>query len=99
MLLPSHIDQIKNACIKNQVKSLFAFGSVTTGKFNETSDVDLLVEISESDPLLYSDRYFNLKDQLHRILQRPIDLLELNAIRNPVLRQEIDKTKVLIYGA
>ena len=99
LLLSGQIDQIRNACRSNQVKSLFAFGSVTTGRFHEASDVDLVVEIAESDPLVYSDRYFNLKEQLRTILQRPVDLLELNAIRNPVLRREIDKTKVLIYGA
>jgi len=50
------------------------------------------------DQLEYTDHYFELQFQLEQILQRKIDLLEQKAIRNPVLKQEIDRTKVLVYG-
>lgn len=96
--LADHNDQIKLLCAKIGVKSLFAFGSVTTTRFNSESDIDLLVDIDDSDPIEYSDRYFKLKFQLEQLLRRHIDLLESKAIRNPYLRQEIDKTKVLVYG-
>ena len=56
-----HIDQINQLCDANNVKSLFAFGSVTNNKFNADSDIDLVVEIAENDPLSYADNYFNLK--------------------------------------
>ena len=77
---------------------MFAFGSVTRNELNENSDIDLVVEIDESDPLSYTDHYFDLKEKLENLLKRPIDLLEEKAIRNPFLRSEIEKTKVLIYG-
>jgi uncharacterized protein len=93
-----HIDQIKQACNANKVKSLFAFGSVTTDKFQPDSDIDLVVDIDENDPLEYSDYYFNLKFELEKLLNRQIDLLEQKAIRNKFLKEQIDKTKVLVYG-
>jgi predicted nucleotidyltransferase len=96
--LNQQIDQIREACSINQVKRLFAFGSVTRNELRENSDIDLVVEIDESDPLSYTDYYFDLKEKLENLLKRPIDLLEEKAIRNPLLRSEIDKTKVLIYG-
>lgn len=96
--LTTHIDQIKRICSMNKVKSLFAFGSVTTDKFRADSDIDLVVEINENDPISYSDSYFNIKFQLEQLLKRPIDLLEKKAIRNPYLKEQIDNTKVLIYG-
>ncbi|MFI5222350.1 MAG: nucleotidyltransferase family protein, partial [Bacteroidia bacterium] len=96
--LSLYIDQIKNLCSNNKVKSLFAFGSVTTDKFKPDSDIDLIVEIDEKDPLSYSDSYFNLKFQLEQLLKRRIDLLEQKAIHNPYLKKEIDQTKVLLYG-
>lgn len=82
----------------NKVRSLFAFGSVTRDDFNDTSDVDLLVDIDENDPFKYTDLYFNLKTKLEDILSRQVDLLEERAIRNSLFRQELDRTKVRIYG-
>lgn len=94
----SNLEQIKKLCVSNKVKSLFAFGSITNAKYNIESDIDLMVEIEENDPLNYSDYYFRLKSQLQNLLNRNIDLLEQKAIRNPYLKKEIDQTKVLIYG-
>lgn len=96
--LSKHIDQIKGLCDKYSVEALFAFGSVLTDKFNGESDIDLVVDISSEDPLTYSDNYFELKFQLEKIFNRKIDLLEQKAIQNPYLKQQIDKTKVLLYG-
>jgi predicted nucleotidyltransferase len=94
----THIDQINKLCISNKVKALFAFGSITTDRFRSDSDIDLIVEIDEKDPLSYSDYYFSLKSELENLLRRHIDLLEQKAIKNPFLKSEIDQTKVLIYG-
>lgn len=96
-ILDRHIDQINRLCELNKVNSLFAFGSVTTDKFRPDSDIDLVVDIDDNDPISYSDKYFNLKFQLEEILKRQIDLLEQKAIRNKFLKNEIDRTKVLIY--
>ncbi|HET6244203.1 MAG: nucleotidyltransferase domain-containing protein [Bacteroidetes bacterium] len=96
--ITTHIDQIKKLCYLNKVKTLFAFGSITSDKYRPDSDIDLVVDIEENDPISYSDSYFNLKFQLENLLHRQIDLLEQKAIRNPFLKEQIDKTKVLIYG-
>ena len=98
MILNQHISQIIKLCELNTVNSLFAFGSVTTDKFSSDSDIDLVVDINDSDPISYTDKYFNLKFQLEKLLQREIDLLEEKAIRNKFLKSEINRTKVLIYG-
>ena len=90
--------QIENLCALCNVRTLFAFGSVTTDLFRPDSDIDLVVDIDSNDPLVYSDNYFNLKFQLENLLHRHIDLLEQKAIRNPYLRRQIDQTKVLVYG-
>ena len=97
-LLTKHIDQIRKLCGSNKVRSLFAFGSVLTDDFRVDSDIDLVVDIDEKDPLSYSDSYFNLKFQLEQLFQRKIDLLEQKAIRNPFLKAQIEQTQVLIYG-
>lgn len=96
-VISDHIEQIKNLCGQHSVKSLFAFGSVTGDRFKADSDIDLVVDIDAPDPIEYTNHYFELKFQLEQILRREIDLLEHNAIRNPFLKQEIDRTKVLVY--
>lgn len=41
-----------NLCHKYQVKKLYVFGSSVTSHFDEvSSDIDLLVEIDEEDPI------------------------------------------------
>jgi len=89
---------IKRLCSENKVISLFAFGSAVRNELKENSDIDLLVDIEGTDPFEYTDHYFNLLEQLEKLLQRPIDLLETRALKNPFLKAEIDRTKVAIYG-
>jgi len=93
-----HIEQVKKLCDSNEVKSLFAFGSVLKNQLLPDSDIDLIVDIDDQDPLSYSDKYFDLKFNLEKIFGRKIDLLELKAIRNRFFKREIDRTKLQIYG-
>jgi len=97
-LITLNIDTIKALCDKYHVKTLFAFGSVTRDELKPTSDIDLIVDIESNDPLIYSDHYFGLKFQLEQLLKRNVDLLELRAIKNQYLKQNIENSKVLLYG-
>ncbi len=92
------IIQIKELCEINKVKSLYAFGSVVRDDFNIDSDIDLVVDFNEKDPFTYTDLYFNLKSKLEELLKRQIDLIEERAIKNPIFKQQLEKTKVKIYG-
>ena len=93
-----YISEIKRLCELNNVKSLFAFGSVTREDFNDNSDIDLVVDFNENDPFIYTDLYFNLKSKLEELLRRQVDLIEERGIRNKFFKSELDKTKVKIYG-
>ena len=80
-------------CEKHKVKRLFAFGSVLTSRFTEKSDIDLVVDFDkEVEQVDYVNNFFDLRDALSAIFHRD------KAIRNPVLRRNIDRTKSLIYG-
>ena len=98
MYLDKYQGDIKKLCRQNKVKSLYVFGSVLTDKFNEKSDIDLLVDIDSNDPLVYADNYFNLKFALQELFNRPIDLLERKAMKNQYIIENIDRSKSLIYG-
>ena len=90
--------QIADLCRRYSVERLFAFGSVLTDRFNDESDVDLIVDIADESPLEYADNYFNLKFGLSDLFGRPVDLLENKALRNAQMKKHIDESKQLIYA-
>jgi predicted nucleotidyltransferase len=46
----------------------------------------------------YGDNYFDFKFSLQDILNRPVDLLEDQAIKNPCFKKELFKKKVTDYN-
>ncbi|WP_207421162.1 nucleotidyltransferase family protein [Desertivirga brevis] len=97
-MIERHSSLISKLCESHKVKSLYAFGSVLTDKFNSQSDIDLIVDFEPLDVLDYADNYFDLKFALQDALNRPVDLLEDKAIKNPYFRKTIDQQRQLIYG-
>jgi len=85
-------------CKQYHVKTLYVFGSALTDGFGSDSDVDLIVAFNEIPVEDYADNYFDFKFSLQDIFNRPIDLLEEQAIKNPYLLQNINRHKQLIYG-
>lgn len=97
-LIESNIEKIKLLCEKYHVHSLFVFGSAIKDSFTNESDIDLVVDFENFDIKEYADNFYDLKEQLEVIFKRPVDLLEEKGIRNPFLRKQIEKEKLLIYG-
>jgi predicted nucleotidyltransferase len=97
-IIDRNIEKIKALCSKHKVSRLFVFGSVLTDRYNQSSDIDFVVDFSDVDIYNYADNYFDLKTSLENLLNRQIDLLEEKAINNPYLRKSIDSSKKLIYG-
>jgi len=97
-----NIEDYKNIlselCRQRNVKTLYVFGSVLTNRFNADSDVDFIVSFNQMPVEDYADNYFDLKFALQDTLQRPIDLLEEQAIKNPYFLKNIDQNRQLIYG-
>lgn len=84
------------ACREFKVKRLDLFGSLARGEENADSDVDLLVEFEEPDQHP-SKRFFGLLHYLEDTLERGVDLLTVNSLRNPYLRRRVLKEKMNIY--
>lgn len=97
-LIENNIQKIIDLCKRHKVHKLFVFGSVLTNRFNDDSDVDLVVDFNKAEVEDYFDNYFDFKYSLQDLLGREIDLLEEQAIRNPYLKKNVDSTKMLIYG-
>lgn len=97
-LIENNIQRIIALCKEHKVGKLFVFGSILTNRFNEKSDVDMVVDFDKVDLEDYADNYFDFKLSLEDLLGREVDLLEDKAIHNPILRKNIDKSKRLVYG-
>lgn len=93
-----NIHIIKKLCEEYGVRTFSAFGSVTRDDFGSDSDIDFVVDFNENDPFKYTDLYFQLKEKLENLLNRPIDLIEERAVKNKFFKKELDETKILIYG-
>lgn len=99
-LIEINLQKILELCRKYKVKTLAVFGSILTDKFNDHSDVDLLVDFEAVDPdtFDYVSNYFGLRDALETLLNRKIDLVENGSNLNPVFKAIVDKKKRTIYG-
>ncbi len=87
-LLKAH--KIANACV---------FGSVLTQDFTKESDVDFIVNLEEGlAPVEAGTHLWNLYDDLKILLNREVDILTERSLKNPYLIQEINNTKLPIYG-
>ena len=84
-------------CEQNGVLRLYAFGSVLRDDFNRKSDVDLIIELSQEDPIERGEMMLLLWDKFEILFKRKVDLLSSKPIRNPFLAKEIESTKQLIY--
>ena len=61
-LIEMNIDKIIALCRKYKVAKLWVFGSILTPRFDDESDVDLLVDFDEQhiDLLDYADNFFQV---------------------------------------
>lgn len=95
--LDKHV--IAAVCERFGVRRLSVFGSAVTGDFSpERSDVDFLVEF-DTDLKSRFDAYFGLKEELERILGRPVDLVMPKALENPYFAASVERSRQELYAA
>jgi hypothetical protein len=96
-IVKENIEALKTLCSVYHVKSLYAFGSVCTDKFNSNSDIDLLVSFDSMDYSDYADAYLELAEKLENLLRHPVDLITDKSLNNPYFIESVNQTKVPIY--
>lgn len=99
-LLEGIIPSVSDLCRAHKVKRLSVFGSILTDRFNDQSDVDLLVDFYRADheEWDYVSNYFNFRDALEGLFGRRVDLIEESGLRNKYFIANINRTKQIIYG-
>ena len=90
-------DAIARACEQYGVARLRVFGSVLTERFDPArSDVDFLVEYKPDVERTFH-ALFALRDELQRIVGRPVDLIDVRNIRNPYFARSAYKSAEDVY--
>lgn len=85
-------------CRKWRVREFSLFGSALREDFGPESDLDLLVSFEPEAPWSLFD-LMEMKEELETQLGRPVDLVEMEALRNPWRKREILRTREVIYAA
>lgn len=96
-LSAAQLKKIRALCPRYRVAGLYLFGSALTGHFRADSDVDFLVRFQEMPLLEYADNYFCFLDALRNVVNREVDLVIEKDLSNPILIEEINANKALIY--
>jgi predicted nucleotidyltransferase len=93
-------EELRALCRRFHVQRLDLFGSAARGDFDPGhSDIDFLVEFDRSAGQHPFDAYFGLKEGLEELFDRPVDLGEVGAVRNPYLKASIDGSREPVFEA
>ena len=94
------VKELVDLCKNRRVRRLALFGSAATDSFDRSSsDLDLIVEFKPMSPVQHADNYFGLIEDLQQLFEVPVDLIELEPIRNPFFRQAVAETEEVLYEA
>lgn len=98
--IEQHRAQIQELCRKYGVKRLELFGSAARGDFDVAqSDLDFLVLYDHAHQGAAHIRYFGLLEELERLFGRKIDLVDIEAARNPYFVAEALRNRMRLYAA
>jgi hypothetical protein len=96
---PAIVDRIRELCVGHGVSRLEMTGSAARDDFDPTrSDVDLLVEFLPGTRVS-ALQFVELSDALEQAFGRRVDLIELSAVTNPILREAFLRDRVPFYAA
>ncbi|MHC4510611.1 MAG: nucleotidyltransferase family protein [Planctomycetota bacterium] len=91
-------DKLGELCRKWKVTELSLFGSILRDDFGPNSDIDVLVVFQLDAPWSLWD-LMEMKEQFEALFDRPVDLVEKEALRNPWRKRQILSTYEVVYAA
>ena len=99
-LIEQHRQAIVALCVKYGVKRLELFGSAARGDDFDASksDVDFLVDLDSSREAP-GDDFFDLKDDLETMLGRKVDLVDMEATKNPWFWVVANRCRIPLHAA
>ena len=96
--IPLDYKEIQMLCNKYRVKEFSVFGSSLRDDFNENSDIDILVSFEENAEISLFD-LMDLENELSEKLHRKVDLVEKEALKNPIRKKSILESREVVYAS
>ncbi|GHV08267.1 hypothetical protein AGMMS4952_00890 [Spirochaetia bacterium] len=90
-------DDIIAICKKYYINELSIFGSSIRDDFNQNSDIDILVSFNNSNINLFD--IMDLENEFSKLLNREVDIVEKESLKNPIRKNKILSTREIIYAA
>lgn len=87
--------ELRDFCHRWKIREFWLFGSVLREDFGPSSDVDVLVQFEEDAPWSLSD-LVEMEDELQARFGRPVDLVEVRSVQNPIRRKHILENRKLL---
>jgi predicted nucleotidyltransferase len=91
-------DNVVNVCKKYHINELSIFGSSLRDDFNKNSDIDILVSFNKISNVTLFD-IIELEREFAELLNREVDIVEQEALKNPIRKNKILSTREIIYAA
>jgi predicted nucleotidyltransferase len=99
-IIQQNLQEVQDLCRKHRVLRFAVFGSGVREDFDDLkSDLDFLVEFKPMSPSEHKDAYFSLLEDLEQLFPAGVDLVELQAVRNPFVRRRIENEQETLYDA
>ena len=93
-----NFDDVTILCKKYHIIELSIFGSSLRNDFNENSDVDFLVSFESNSKITLFD-IMDLETEFSKLLNKEVDIVEKESLKNPIRKNRILSTREIIYAA
>jgi predicted nucleotidyltransferase len=91
-------DDIAHLCKKYYINELSIFGSSIRDDFTNNSDVDILVSFDAKSKITLFD-IMNLEKEFSHLVNREVEIVEKEALKNPIRKKKILSTREVIYAS
>jgi uncharacterized protein len=89
-------EKIVDLCVQYGVIKLDVFGSAAVS-YNSANDYDFVVELEHDEFVSKARRWIGFADGLEKILGKPVDLVSLASMKNPLFSSAVRATQKCVY--
>lgn len=96
----SNLSELSAICRRHRVTKLELFGSAARQRADASvGDLDFLVTFSRMQPGEHAECCLSLQRDLEDLFAMNVDLVEMELVTNPYLREAIERARVSVYDA
>ena len=88
---------VVHLCKKYSINELSIFGSSIREDFSKNSDIDILVSFNKGSEITLFD-IMDLEKEFSELLKREVDIVEKEALKNPIRKNKILSTMEIVYA-